>query len=134
MSVNAQLAQGTTIKIDTVQIKEVKGIKPSGGSASVIDVTDLDSTAKESRTGLQDHGTLSLDIHILESDPGQTACVAAFAGSTSNTYVVDTGIKTYTFDGSITKWPTVPDATVDGVLVGTAEIKLSGAVTVAASV
>ena len=132
---------GKTITIDAgnttatpsawIQIKEVKGINPSGGSAAPIDVTDLDSTAMEFLTGLQDHGTLSFDINILETDAGQAAAIAAFAASTSKSFKTVTILpKTRTFTGSITKWPTIPTHQVNGVQVGTAEIKISGAVEV----
>ncbi len=130
---------GLTITIGTatatpsawIQIKEVKGINPSGGTASVIDVTDLDSTAMESLTGLQDHGTLGFDINILETDAGQAACLAAFAASTSKNFKIVTALpKTRTFSASITKWPTIPTHAVNGVQVGSAEIKISGAVVV----
>ena len=113
-----------------IQIKEIKGIKPSGASASKIDVTDLDSTAKEYRTGIVDNGTFSTDIHILESDPGQAAVLAAFNAASNNSYKFVTPAKTRTFNASCLKFPTMPDATVDGVQVGSAEWVISGTVVV----
>lgn len=130
---------GKTITIGTAtatpaawtQVNEIKGIKPSGASASKIDVTDLNSTAKEYRTGLIDNGTFSVDVNILESDAGQAACLAAFTASTVNSYKVVTPGKTRTFNATCLKFPTIPDASVDGVQTGTAEWQISGAVTVA---
>lgn len=113
-----------------VQVNEIKAIKPSGASNSKIDVTDLNSTAKEFRVGLTDNGTFSCDVFILESDPGQAAVLAAFTGSTNNTYKIVTPSKTRTFNASCLKWPTLPDASVDGVLTGSAEFVVSGVVTV----
>lgn len=124
------VATGTATPAAWTQVKEVKGIKPSGASATTIDVTDLDSTAMEFRTGLMDNGTLGIDVHILESDPGQAACLAAFAASSSNSYKVVTPAKTRTFTASCTKWPTIPDASVNGVQTGSAEFKISGDVVV----
>jgi len=130
---------GKTITIGTAtatpsawtQILQLKGIKPSGSSASKIDVTDLNSTAKEYRTGLVDNGSVSCDLFVLESDPGQAACLAAFiASSTVNMKHVTPG-KTRTFNASITKFPTVPDAAVDQVQTGSMEFQINGAVTVA---
>lgn len=129
---------GKTITIGTATatpstwtaITEIKGIKPSGASASKIDVTDLNSTAKEYRSGLIDNGTFSLDINILESDPGQEAVLEAFKASTVNSYKIVTPAKTRTFDATCLKFPTIPDANVDGVQTGTAEFQISGAVTV----
>lgn len=137
MSVSAQLAQGSKISISTdsgstwTQIKEVKGITPGGASSSQIDVTDLDSLAKEYRTGLVDHGTLSFEVNLLETDPGQIACLAAFDAASAVKFQVETSTKTRTFDGSLTKWPTVPNLSVDGVQVGSAEVKISGGIIVA---
>lgn len=120
---------GTATPAEWIEITEVKSIKPSGASATKIDVTDLKSTAKEYRTGLQDHGTFSCDIHILETDPGQVAALAAFAASTVNTYKIVSPAKTRTFSASCLKFPTVPDSAVDGVQTGTAEWQISGSIT-----
>ena len=124
---------GTTTATPTawIQVKECKGIKPSGASAAKIDVSDLDSSAKEYRTGLIDNGTFSADINILESDPGQAAVLAAFIASTTNAYKVVTPAKVRTFSASCLKFPTIPDAVVDGVQTGSMEFVVSGAVTVA---
>ena len=124
-------ASGTATPAAWIQINQIKAIKPGGAQASKIDVTDLSSTAKEYRTGLIDNGTLSCDVFILESDPGQTACLAAFIASTVNTYkIVSPGPHTRTFSATCLKFPTVPDSAVDGVQTGSAEWQISGAVTV----
>ena len=123
-------ATGTATPSAWIQVKELKAIKPSGASASKIDVTDLDSTAKEYRSGLVDNGTFSADIHILESDPGQAAVLAAFNAATVNTYKVASPAKTRTFQATCLKFPTVPDSAVDGVQTGSAEWQISGSVTV----
>ena len=132
---------GKTITIDAgnttitptlwIEILEVKGIKPSAGSSSDIDVTDLKSAAKEYRTGLVDNGTFSTDIHILESDAGQAAAQASYEASTALPYKVTTSAKVRTFTASCKKFPTIPDLNVDAVQVGTMEFRISGAVTVA---
>lgn len=122
---------GTATPSSWTQIKEVKGISPSGSSVSKLDATDLDSTAFEYKAGLPDQGTLSMDINILESDPGQAACLAAFLASENKSFKVETGTKTRTFNGAILKWPTVPTAAVNSLLVGQAEIQINGTVTVA---
>jgi len=122
---------GTATPIAWTQIKEVKGIKPAGASASKIDVTDLDSTAKEYRTGLMDNGTLGIDVNILESDPGQTAALAMFSDSLTKDMKVVSPAKTRTFNATCLKWPTIPDSAVDGVQTGSAEFQINGLVTVA---
>lgn len=62
-------SQGVTISVATgspnaqVNIGNVIGIKGPGGAASVIDVTNLDSSAKEKLMGLPDEGQVTLDIN-----------------------------------------------------------------------
>jgi hypothetical protein len=128
ITINAGVTTATPL--EWVQVKEVKAIKPAGASATVIDVTDLDSTAKEYRSGLMDHGSLSIDVNILEDDPGQAACLAAFSAATANNYKISTPGKTRTFNATCVKWPTISDTSVDGVQTGTAEFRASGTVTV----
>lgn len=44
-------------------VGNVTGIKGPGGSASVIDVTNLDSLAKEKLMGLPDEGQITVDLN-----------------------------------------------------------------------
>lgn len=113
-----------------IQIKQLKTIKPGGAAATKIDVTDLDSSAKEYRTGLIDNGTCACDMFILESDPGQAAALAAFVASNTVNMKHVSPSKTRTFNASILKFPTVPDAQVDGVQTGSFEFQINGSVTV----
>jgi len=130
---------GKTITIGTATatpalwtvINQIKTIKPSGASATKIDVTDLQSSAKEYRTGLVDNGTVSCDVFILESDAGQAACLAAFGASSTPNFKYTTPAKVRTFNASILKFPTAPDSQVDGVQTGSFEFQINGAVTVA---
>ena len=112
-------------------INQVKTIKPGGASASKLDSTDLNSTAKEYRAGIIDNGTVSCDIFVLESDAGQTACLSAFVNSTVVNMKVVTPAKTRTFAATILKFPTVPDIAVDALQIGAFEFQINGAVTVA---
>lgn len=69
MSSNAIEAQGVIIArgVGTVftTIPEIKSFSGPGGSATVIDVTDLQSTAKEKRMGLPDEGQLQFTINYI---------------------------------------------------------------------
>ena len=132
---------GKTITIGTatatpsawVKLGEVKSIKPTSASSSDIDVTDLDSTAKEFRTGLMDNGSVTLDINVLETNTGQAAFLAAFTGSTSKNYKITSPAPSNairTFAASVKQFPTIPDVGVDGVLTGSVGLKISGAITV----
>jgi hypothetical protein len=126
---------GTATATPTAWIKvgQMKTIKPSGSSAPDIDVTDLDSTAKEFRTGLRDPGSMTMDNFCLDSDTGQAAILAAFAAQTAKSFKVTypsgaTPIRTFT--ASVKKFPEIADISTDGVLTGSIELKISGAVTV----
>jgi len=122
---------GTATPSAWIKINQIKSYKPSGASASTIDVTDLDSIAKEFLTGLVDNGTLSADVFYLASDAGQAAVLAAFKSSLSKTYKLTiNGGATFTYAASVTKCPTLPDLAVDGVLTGQIDWKVSGDVTV----
>lgn len=50
-----------------------------GGSASIIDVTDLDSEAKEKAMGLADEGSVKIDCHMLADDAAQDRLIEARA-------------------------------------------------------
>jgi len=129
----AYTSGGSATPTTFTQIKECKASKPSGASADSLDVTDLDSTGKEFKTGLQDSGTISLDYNALDSDAGQTALGAAFVGSLSKTYKITYpagNTPNRTFVASVTKFSTVPDASTGAIVTGSAELKISGSVTV----
>lgn len=132
-TVGKAITIGTATATPTAWIKlgEVKTIKPTSATAPDIDVTDLDSTAKEFLTGLMDNGDVSIDVNVLESDVGQAAFLAAFSGSTSKNYKITSpkGI-VRTFTGSVKQFPTIPDTAVDGVLTGSVQVKISGSITV----
>ncbi len=72
MSSNALEAQGVELKIGNGSspeifniIPEIKTFSGPNGSATVIDVTDLSSAAKEKRLGLADEGQLSFTINYI---------------------------------------------------------------------
>lgn len=59
------------------EVKEVTTFKGFDGTAATVDVTHLQSPAKESIPGLPDFGSYSVDVNYLPTDPGQQACRAA---------------------------------------------------------
>ncbi len=76
MSSDAIEAQGTTLKIGDgaspevfTAIPEIKSFSGPGGSASVIDSTDLASEAKEKLMGLHDEGQLTFEINYIMTNP-----------------------------------------------------------------
>jgi len=76
MSSQALESQGMELKIGDgaspevfAAISEIKTFTGPGGSATVIDVTDLSSAAKEKRMGLADEGQLSLPLTTFPQIP-----------------------------------------------------------------
>lgn len=61
------------------EIKEITNFSLFDGQAAEIDVTHLQSTAKEFIMGLQDFGSGSIDVNYLPDDPGQVEARAAKA-------------------------------------------------------
>lgn len=58
-------------------VKEMVNFSGIDGEAADIDVTSLDSTAKEFKEGLADNGNFKADFNYVLADPGQTAMRAA---------------------------------------------------------
>jgi len=56
----------------TAAVGEVASFSGPTGSAAVIDVTHLGSTAKEKLMGLPDEGNLTMEVHLVATDSGQT--------------------------------------------------------------
>jgi len=68
---SASTAQSTAQKVG-----EVTDFSGPGGAAAVIDITHLESTAKEKLIGLRDEGQLSLTLNYNATDTGQIALIA----------------------------------------------------------
>ncbi len=66
-------AAGSATPLGWTKIENLVSFNGFDGQASELDVTDLDSTAKEYRLGLQDWGTFSFDVNRDMDDPGQQA-------------------------------------------------------------
>lgn len=109
------------------KIGNLQDFTPDGGTANVIDVTNLDSTAKEKRIGLQDFGNYSLTYDSDDTDVGQLALIAARASQAVVVFktVYPGGLKTRAFQGCVQK-VTEPVAGVDKVLRSTATIVVTG--------
>ena len=62
----------TTVASTNVVIGEVVGFSGPTQSVNIIDVTHLQSTAKEKMVGLYDGGNFTLNVNMLVTDDGQT--------------------------------------------------------------
>lgn len=130
MTYNVVLTQGTTVTFNSVAVSGVVGIKGIGsGKATEINVTSLASAAKEYRQGLQDYGTITLDLIRSEDDAGQTALATALAAQADETCVIvlpSGTVKTATFTCFVTRLQSDIDA--DGVVKGSADLRITGPV------
>lgn len=96
MTSTAISSQGTTFEVNTAasgaaqptwtNVANIKSYSGFDGSATEIDVTDMNSEAKETRLGLQAWGSFSLDANINYADPGQAAMYASKKASTALEY------------------------------------------------
>jgi predicted secreted protein len=132
-------AQGSQMFVDTsmsgsaqwTQIKGLKSYSGFDGKATVIDVTDLDSEAKEKRPGLMDNGTFSMDVNRNLTDPGQAALLAMQKSQEIKTfklvYPVDSDLNPDTFSAFVTSFPIAGG--VDGVMTSTIALEITGPVT-----
>lgn len=89
MSDNALSSQGVTIEVgdvgspaDYAVVPEVMSINGPSGSASIIDVTDLSSTAKEKVMGLMDEGQVQMDVNYIPTNAVHEELRAARAAKT----------------------------------------------------
>ena len=136
MSSNAILAQGTVFKVSAdgsppsyAAIPEITTIGGPDGSAPTIDVTDLDSTAREYVLGLKDEGAFSLSIHYIPANAVHAQLRAAWAARTKLRFQMiftDTGTTVWEFSGYVTGF--AGNAAVDTVIEATVGIKITGAI------
>lgn len=95
-------SQGTTLTIDGVTIAQIISYSGLDGASSEIDVTTLDSTAKEYLVGLEDFGNFSFEIISDPTDAGQEDLRDAKSAGTTDTYVLTLSSGKYvTFSASV---------------------------------
>lgn len=109
------------------KVGNVQDFTPDGGTATVIDVTNMDSTAKEKRQGLQDNGNYSLTFDSDDTDVGQLRLLAARAAQAVVVFkqYYPGGLKIRAWQGFVQK-VTEPAAGVDKVLRSSATIVVTG--------
>ena len=138
MTSSAISAQGSKFSVDTAadgvteptwtQVKNVKSYSGFDGTATELDATDLDSTAKEKLLGLMDEGSFSIDINTNMADPGQSALKAAQRSSAKLQFKLDTPDGySYTFFGFVKSFPL--QGGVDAILATTVQMTITGSVT-----
>ena len=100
----AMRTQGTLIEYETATpgtfaaIGQVISFDGPGGKATIIDTTNLQSTAKEKLPGLPDEGAFDMSVNYASDDAGQQALQAArLAQSPINIRVTFTDTSTAEF-------------------------------------
>jgi len=125
-------AQGATFSIDDsgstpVLVGGIVSFSGFDGEAADIDITTLNSTAKEYRQGLQDFGNFTLELKRDPNDAGQNELLSAKAAQATRTCILtlasgdvatfEAYVKSVSSSGGV-------DATIDG----SANLKVTGAV------
>lgn len=137
MSANAIEAQGTLLKIGNgaspqvyTTITEIKTFTGPGGSASVIDVTDLSSTAKEKRMGLMDEGQLSFTINYVPNDTQHAQLRTDRSNRTLRSFQIvfndGSPASTWTFTGYVLSFAV--SGAVDAVIEANVTLEISGSI------
>ncbi len=117
----------TATPVTFTAIANVKDFSGLDGSASEIDVTNLDSTAKEFRLGLTDPGQFTMNFDYDDSNAGHQALRAKqISGVLTNFKVLFTNADAITFSGFVKKMTLAGG--VDQVAKSSADIRISGAV------
>lgn len=133
---NSIESQGITIGISDggspssfSNIANIVGFSGPGGSASVIDVTNLSSTAKEKRMGLPDEGQFTLDINYDPDNATHQSLRAARDGRIRREFKItytDTTPSQDVFFGYVTGFQI--NGAVDQVVKASVTIEIDGAV------
>ena len=138
MSSAALEAQGMELKIGNgaspevfTAIAEIKTFSGPSGSATVIDVTDLSSAAKEKRMGLADEGQLSFTINYIPSNT-QHALLRTQRASREETnfklvFTDDSPSTTWSFSAFVTGFAV--SGAVDAVVEANVTLEITGAIT-----
>lgn len=125
---SAWTSGGTATPVAWTKVANVKTFSGFDGSSSELDVTNLDSTAKEFEIGLQDPGQFTVEVDEDDTDAGQQALLAAQAASTQKQFKLTfPNAKTATFNGYVKKVGT--QGGVDAVVKRAIDIRITGSIT-----
>jgi len=111
-------------------IPEVQEMSGPGGQANEIDVTDLSSTAKEFRMGLQDEGQISLTMTWIPTNTVHSGLRTDRANQTLRSFKIlftDSPQTTWTFSAFVLGLEM--SAGVDDVVKATVTLRVSGSIT-----
>ncbi len=133
------MSSGTTVSVEGhlfTPIGDITGFNGPAGAAVVIDVTNLDSTAKEKIIGIRDEGNLTINVNLNNSaDKYQVALRNDRANRSKRTFDIklnDTSTLSGSqpsalyFDGYVTGFSAA--GSVDNVVKGNITIELTSAI------
>jgi len=112
------------------KIAEIISFTGPGGSAQVIDVTSLDSVAKEKRMGLPDEGQFTFDCVLVPGNAPQDGLRTDRDSQTLRNFEIvlpDTSSTTLTFAAFVTSFSI--SGGVDDIIKASVSLEISGAVT-----
>lgn len=130
MSQDALKTQGTTLTWNGVRVGDILSFSGPGGEASEIDVTDLDSVAKEFKVGLPDNGQVTIEVNLDPTDSAQNSLWDDRVSGTKRTAVItltDSGSTTLTFEAYCKGFAINGEA--DGKVTASITLRVSGAIT-----
>lgn len=117
---------GNAYKATLSSVAEVSNFDGFDGQASEIDVTNLQSLAKEYLIGLQDFGTANFDLFLRNADAGQVALRAAKESAAAKIFAVTLSDATVAaFVGFVKSFSASGSA--DGAVAGKTSIRITGA-------
>lgn len=119
---------GTATPATTTKINGVMSFDGFDGTADELDVTDLDSTAKEFISGIKDEGKFGFEIkNLTKTDPGQQALRAnRTSGAVVGMTLTLPDLSVATFSVIVKSMPT--SGGVNAVLKGKVDCRISGPV------
>ncbi len=119
---------GTATPVIFTNIANIKDFSGFDGSASELEVTNLDSVAKEFKLGLTDPGAFSINIDYDSANAGHVALRAKqVSGLLSNFKLTLPNATVITFTGFVKKFSLAGG--VDAVAKTSVDIRISGAIT-----
>jgi len=132
-SYTAYASGGTASKLTMAAVANCRTVGTPAPTAPEIDVTNLSSTAKEYLLGLVDNGSVKVEVGVDFSDSGQTAMRNANISRAVKYFAIKIGNSGYYvyFAGYVKSWPVAGDLSVDTPVRTSAEIRVTGAWTLA---
>jgi hypothetical protein len=129
-SQGAILYFSTTPALSTaIVVGNIQGFSGPTGSAAVIDVSNLGSTAKEKMMGLPDEGNISFDLQLNTTDSGQIKMRECRAARTKGHWAIkmtDSSVTAIHGDGYVTGFSITGG--VDNIIKASAQIEITGPV------